>query len=184
MNWVGIFAASPTRIRNALYNLMCIPKVYRYLADNAVPPRSVLADWIVRSHHDFTEHGIGLWVLENSDGQLAGCVRLEADPASRSAELTYVLHPQFWGLGLATRMSWSVIQLAFARSNIEQIIAGADDPNTASFAVMQRLGMTFVRHVQYPASPGKEFVFRRTDSAPSPVPEPIPAYCGVQQNLS
>jgi ribosomal-protein-alanine N-acetyltransferase len=169
---------------NALYDLMCIPEVYRYLADNVVPPRSVLVDWIARSHHDFKECGIGLWVLEHSDGQLAGCVRLEADPANRAAELTYVLHPQFWGFGLATRMSWSVMQLAFARSAIEQILAGADDPNTASFAVMQRLGMTFVRHVQYPAGPGREYVFRRTDPAPAPVPEPIPEDCRVRQNAS
>jgi ribosomal-protein-alanine N-acetyltransferase len=161
---------------------MCIPAVYRYLADNAVPPRSVLEHWIARSHHDFTERNMGLWVLEHSDGQLAGCVRLEAAPANRSAELTYVLHPQFWELGLATRLSWSVMQLAFARSDIEQIIAGADDPNTASFAVMQRLGMTFVRHVQYPAGPGREYIFRRTDPAPVPVPAVIPEYCGARQN--
>jgi RimJ/RimL family protein N-acetyltransferase len=159
---------------NSLYDLMCIPEVYRYLADNAVPPRSVLEDWIARSHQDFTECGIGLWVLENSDGQLAGCVRLEADPPNRCAELTYVLHPQFWRLRLATRMSWTVMQLAFTRSNIEHIIAGADDPNTASFAVMQRLGMTFWRHVQYPAGPGKEYFFRRTDPVPSPEPASIP----------
>lgn len=153
---------------------MCTPAVYRYLADNVVPPRSALGDWITRSHHDFTKCGIGLWVLENSDGQLAGCVRLEADLASRSAELTYVLHPQCWGFGLATRMSWTVMQLAFTRSNIDQIIAGADDPNTASLAVMQRLGMTFWRHVQYPAGPGTEYVFRRGDPVPSPVSTLIP----------
>jgi [ribosomal protein S5]-alanine N-acetyltransferase len=161
---------------NALYDVMCIPAVYRYLADNAVPPRSVLEHWIARSHHDFKERNIGLWVLENSEKHLAGCVRLEAQPASRSAELTYVLHPQFWKLGLATRMSWSVMQLAFARSNIEQIIAGADGPNTASFAVMQRLGMTLWRHVEYPAGPGREYIFRKTDPAPVPVPEVIPEY--------
>jgi ribosomal-protein-alanine N-acetyltransferase len=160
----------------ALYDLLCLPEVYRYLADHAVPPRSVVEDWIAHSHHDFKERGSGLWVLENSAGQLAGCVRLEAKPASRSADLTYVLHPQFWGMGVATRMRWSVMQRAFAGNSLDQIIAGADDPNTASFAVMHRLGMTFLRPVQYPAGPGKEYIFRRTDPAPSPVPESIPEY--------
>jgi ribosomal-protein-alanine N-acetyltransferase len=159
---------------SALYELLCLPEVYRYLADNRVPPRSVLEHWIERSHQDFRDSGIGLWVLKNGEGQLAGCVRLEARPANRAAELTYVLHPQFWGLGLATRMSWTVMQLAFARSPIDHIIAGTDGPNTASLAVMQRLGMTFLRHVQYPAGPGVEYVFRRTDPAPSPLPAVIP----------
>lgn len=159
---------------NVLYDMMCIPEVYRYLADNAVPPRSVLEHWIARSHQDFTDSGIGLWVLETGEGQLAGCVRLEANPANRSAELTYMLHPQFWGMGLATRMSWSVMQLAFSCSTIDHIIAGTDEPNTASLAVMKRLGMTFLRNVQYPAGPGVEYLFRRTDPAPSPLPEVIP----------
>lgn len=161
---------------NALYELRCIPEVYRYLADNVVPPRSAVEHWIECSDRDFHDRGFGMWLLESRDGQLAGCVRLEANPAEHSAELTYVLHPQFWGLGLATRMSWTVMQLAFSRSNLERIIAGADEPNTASFAVMQRLGMTFLRNVQYPAGPGSEYVFRRTDPAPTPVPEVIPEY--------
>ena len=165
---------------NALYELMCLPEVYRYLADNMVPPRSVLEHWIERSHQDFSKSGIGLWILEDGAGQLVGCVRLEANLASRSAELTYVLHPQFWGLGLATRMSWTVMQLAFSRSPIDHIIAGADGPNTASLAVMRRLGMTFLRNAQYPAGPGVEYVFRRTDPAPSPVPEVIPEYAGAR----
>jgi ribosomal-protein-alanine N-acetyltransferase len=163
-----------TKDISALHRLLCIPEVYRYLADNVVPPRSAVEQWVERSDQDFSDSGIGLWLLEDNDGQLAGCVRLEANPVNRSAELTYVLHPQFWGLGLATRMSWTVMQLAFSRSNIEQIIAGADKPNTASFAVMRRLGMTFLRSVEYPAGPGSEYVFRRTDPAPSPAPEVIP----------
>ena len=158
----------------ALYSLMCIPEVYRYLADNTVPPRSVLETWIERSHTDFNEDGIGLWLLEEDEKQPAGCVRLEPDRQNRSAELTYVLHPQFWGRGLATRMSWTAMQLAFSNGNFEQIIAGTDEPNTASLAVMQRLGMTFLRTVQYPAGPGLEYVFRRIDKPPSPLPELIP----------
>lgn len=161
---------------DALHKLLCIPQVYCYLADNEMPPRSAVEHWIELSDRDFNDCEIGVWVLENSDGLLAGCVRLEVNSANHSAELTYLLHPQFWGFGLATRMSWTVMQLAFSRGNTDHIIAGADGPNTASFAVMRRLGMTFLRDVQYPAGPGAEYVFRRTDPVPSPVPEAIPEY--------
>jgi [ribosomal protein S5]-alanine N-acetyltransferase len=161
---------------DALHELLCIPEVYRYLADNVKPPRAGVEQWIAQSDRDFNSCGIGLWLLEDGRGQLAGCVRLEVDAPGRSAELSYVLHPQFWGLGLATRMSWSAIQLAFARNTIDHIIAGADSPNTASFAVMRRLGMTFLRDVQYPMGPGAEYIFHRTDPAPSPVPQEIVEY--------
>lgn len=85
---------------------------------------------------------------------------------------------QFWGMGLATRMSWTVMQFAFSRGSIDRIIAGADGPNTASLAVMQRLGMTFLQSVQYPAGLGAEYIFRRTDPAPSPIPAVIPEHPG------
>lgn len=156
-----------------LYALMCIPEVYRYLADGVVPPRAVLEDWIACSHTDFAAHHIGLWVLEDNHAVLAGCVRLESQAGLRSAELTYVLHPQFWGSGLATRMSWMVMQHALQSGCFDQIVAGADQPNTASIAVMCRLGMTFLRFVQYPAGPGVEYVFRRGDPPPAQLPQPI-----------
>lgn len=80
-----------------------------------------------------------------------------------------------WGAGLATRMSWTVMQLAFQGGCIDRIVAGADAPNTASVAVMRRPGMTFLRSVAYPAGPGVEYAFRRGDPAPAPLPEPIQA---------
>jgi [ribosomal protein S5]-alanine N-acetyltransferase len=156
-----------------LYALMCIPEVYRYLADGVVPPRAVLEYWIARSYTDFAAHNIGLWVLEDDHAVLAGCVRLEPQVGPRSAELTYVLHPQFWGLGLATRMSWTVMQHALQSSCVDQIVAGAEQPNTASIAVMCRLGMTFLRYVQYPAGPGVEYVFRCGDPSPAQSPQTI-----------
>ncbi len=157
-----------------LYALLCVPEVYRYLADGAAPPRSMVEQWIERSQADFVASGVGLWVLEDNEGQLAGCVRLEMQSQPRSAELTYLLHLQFWGQGLATRMSWTVMQRAFEEGHVDQIVAGADEPNTASVAVMRRLGMKLLRTVQYPAGPGVEYVYRRDDPAPMRLPAAIP----------
>jgi RimJ/RimL family protein N-acetyltransferase len=161
----------------ALHAVLCVPQVYRYLADGAAPPRSAVEGWIARSHADFSASGVGLWVLEDGraylDG-LGGCVRLEAQPELRSAELMYVLHPRHWGAGLATRMSWTVMELALQGGRIDRIVAGTDAPNTASVAVMRRLGMTLLRDVHYPAGPGVEYVFRRGAPAPAPLPQPIP----------
>ncbi len=83
---------------------------------------------------------------------------------------TYLLHPQYWGQGFATRMSWTVIQQAFETGHVDQIVAGADAPNTASVNVMRRLGMTFLRTVQYPLGPGVEYTYRRDDPVPIPLP--------------
>jgi RimJ/RimL family protein N-acetyltransferase len=148
--------------------------VYRYLTDGTVLSRVRAEQWIARTQAGVVVDGMGLWMLEESEGHLAGSVSLEMQRQPRSAELTYLLHPRYWGQGLATRMSWTVMQRAFESGHVDQIVAGADTPNTASVAVMRRLGMQFLRTVQYPLGPGVEYVYRRDDSAPVPLPTAIP----------
>lgn len=157
-----------------LHALFCVPEVFRYLADGAPPPRSVAEAWIAGSEKDRAGDGPGLWLLENGERELAGCVRLELLEDGRSAELTYLLHPQYWGQGLATRMSWTVMQRAFGSGRVDAVVAGTDEPNTASVAVLRRLGMTFRRAVQYPAGPGVEYACRSGDPGPLQAPIEIP----------
>ena len=90
-----------------------------------------------------------MWFLENVPTRYAGCVELRPYPSPRSAELIYLLDPRYWGQGLARRMAWTAITHAFLSSQIDSVIAGTDLPNTASLAVMRRLGMRFHKDVQY-----------------------------------
>jgi len=158
-----------------LHRLLCVPEIIRYLADNEPPPLTAVEAWLHKSDEDFARDGVGLWLLA-SGGHLGGCVRLEVSVQgeARTAEITYVLHPDYWGQGLATRMSSAAIRLAFTGGGIDRILAGADDPNEASFAVMERLGMRFVRSVSYPAGPGKEYELRRGDVLVDEGHEPLP----------
>ena len=154
-----------------IHELMCKPKVYRYLADNLKPSFHVITDWLEKSAIDFDRFGVGLWVLNQNDERVSGCVSLAVDEPTRSAELIYLLDPALWGQGLATRMGWTAITLALQNDAIDRIIAGADIPNVASIAVMQRLGMLYWRAVQYPLGKGVEYVYDRGQPAPEPIPE-------------
>jgi RimJ/RimL family protein N-acetyltransferase len=71
-------------------------------------------------------------------------------------------------------MAWTVITHAFRSPRIDAVIAGADLPNTASYAVMRRLGMRFHKAVQYPLGAGEEYVLYRDDPGPMPRPATIP----------
>ena len=170
----------------ALHDLLCVPQVYRYQAEGAPPPPLVTQAWLDKSAEDFERHQVGLWLLHKKGSEpfladLAGCVRLdvmdtlpgEAAPGPHpAAELTYVLHPDHWGQGLATRMAWTVMAHAFNRG-IDAILAGADGPNTASLAVMKRLDMQFYRTVSYPAGEGVEYLLRAGDPTPTSAPAPL-----------
>lgn len=144
--------------------------VYRYLFDGAGPEREFITGRVIQSLTSAADTGIGMWVLENSSARYAGCVELRPDLFARSAELIYMLDPRYWGKGLAVRMSWTAITQAFLSPQMDSVIAGADLPNTASFAVMKRLGMHFLRNVRYPLGCGAEYVIHRKDVGPTPRP--------------
>ena len=160
----------------SIHQLLCIPAVYRYLADGVEPPPAIARDWIGSAATDHSRSGGGLWVLSRPDsGKPAGLVRLATD-AEAELELIYVLDPEYWGAGLATRMAHTAMGLAFSKGLVTTVWAGADVPNTASIRVMERLGMTFRRQVQYPAGAGVEYEiesqsFQGSRVAPLPVTE-------------
>lgn len=157
-----------------LHALCGEPEVYHYLFDGAPPAHPAVAAEVEASLGDRARCGAGMLVLQGPDRRIVGAARLKPDAAARSAELTYLLDPALWGRGLATRMAWTAIRLAFLETGIESVIAGADRANTRSFALMRRLGMRFRADVAYPLGPGAEYVRLRGDPDPVPTPELLP----------
>jgi [ribosomal protein S5]-alanine N-acetyltransferase len=138
---------------DGLHVLESIPLVYRYLFDGVPPDKEFRMRRVAESVANAGETGLGMWFLENISTRYAGCVELRPYPSSRSAELIYLLDPRYWGQGLALRMAWTAITHAFSSSQIDFVIAGADLRNTASIAVMRRLGMRFHKRQVIQTSP-------------------------------
>jgi [ribosomal protein S5]-alanine N-acetyltransferase len=159
---------------DGLHALACLPSVYRYLFDGVAPARTFVAQRVAQSVGNPATSGLGMWILEGQAEPHAGCVELRPYAAPRSAELTYLLQPRHWGRGLAVRMAWTAVIHAFRSGHIDAVVAGADRPNGASFAVMRRLGMRFHKSVQYPLGAGAEYVLHRGDPGPTPAPLLLP----------
>jgi RimJ/RimL family protein N-acetyltransferase len=60
-----------------LYELLCVPEVFHYLADGAAPSRTVAESWIEENYRDDSSSGIGLWILETSESEAIGCVLIQ-----------------------------------------------------------------------------------------------------------
>lgn len=58
-------------------------------------------------------------------------------------EVSYVLHPDYWGQGLATAAARQLVQLGFGEYHLHRIFATCDPRNLASAAVLRRLGMQY-----------------------------------------
>lgn len=70
----------------------------------------------------------------------AGCYRLP--------EIGYILHPDYWGRGLATEALTAVIAHIFAHHPVEALTADIDPRNAASIKLLERLGFTFARRAE------------------------------------
>lgn len=146
-----------------IHELLCVPQVYEFLADGVEPPASITRDWIRSSADDLERFGGGLWALECPESHaILGLTRI-SDFRDGEMQLTYLLRPEIWGRGYATRMAHSAMARAFAAYKATSIWAGADVANAASVAVMRNLGMAFRRDVDYPAGPGVEYVMSASD---------------------
>lgn len=55
-------------------------------------------------------------------------------------EIGFILHPDYWGRGLAREALEAVIASAFANYRVPQLIADVDPRNAGSLAVLRRLG--------------------------------------------
>ena len=91
--------------------------------------------------------GMGHWAAdERGSGDFVGWFALRPpDDDPTVLELGYRLHPAAWGQGLATEGSRAVLGLAFERYGADRVVARTMTVNVRSRAVMERLGMRFVR---------------------------------------
>jgi len=75
------------------------------------------------------------------DDRTFGALCLYLDERGLEAELGFVLHPDFWGQGLATEAAAALMAWGFDRLNLERIWATCDTRNEASVRVLEKIGM-------------------------------------------
>jgi ribosomal-protein-alanine N-acetyltransferase len=129
------------RDAEALHALFTDSAVRRWLLDDAIVPRGWVDEEIGTSEHRFASGSAGLWsVWMRSPSSLVGFVGFRPFWDPPQLELVYGLHPAHWGQGLATEASDAVVLHGFETLGFVEVRAATDTPNTASVAVLQRLG--------------------------------------------
>ncbi|MFD9943352.1 GNAT family N-acetyltransferase [Nonomuraea sp. NPDC059023] len=115
------------------------PDVRRFLFDGEVLTAERVAEAIADSERDSV---CGLWLIrERATGVLAGTAGLRP-LEDLGVEVTYSLSPPFWGYGYATEAARAVVEHALGPAGLPEVLAEVDEGNTASIAVVERLGMT------------------------------------------
>ena len=125
------------------------PDVRRFLFDGAALSAAEVTETIEESVRDFAAGGYGIWLIER--GRRTGRAGLRAGlvgtaglrPLDESGlEIFYSLAPGSWGRGYATEAARAVVDHALGTLGLPEVLAEVDEGNTASVAVVKRLGMT------------------------------------------
>jgi RimJ/RimL family protein N-acetyltransferase len=118
-----------------------LPDVRRFLFDGAVLSAAEVSEIIADSVRDFAAGGYGNWIIRVRGGtELAGTAGLR--PLDDiGLEIFYSLAPAAWGRGYATEAARAVVGHALGTLGLAEVLAEVDEGNTASVAVVRRLGM-------------------------------------------
>jgi [ribosomal protein S5]-alanine N-acetyltransferase len=118
------------------------PDVRRFLFDGGVMSAGEISEAIEDSARDFAAAGYGLWLVQEKDhADLVGTAGLR--PLEHlGLEIFYSLAPGWWGRGYATEAARAVVEHALGPLGLPEVLAEVDEGNTASVAVIERLGMT------------------------------------------
>jgi ribosomal-protein-alanine N-acetyltransferase len=147
---------------DALHRLWTDPDVRRYLWDDKVIAHDVAAETMRASMTSTAQHGFGHWaVCLSGHDELIGFCGLKFLDDIPEVELLYGLAPAYWHRGLATEAAHAMLRFGFETIGLTRIYAITDTPNTASAAVMQRLGMQFEKRFEHNGLDSVRYVITR-----------------------
>lgn len=151
----------------AVYSYRRRDDVAQYLLDDALT-HAMCADLVQLRVNQTSLQETGdrlvLAIERKSDGAMLGEVLLILrDVVSGQAEVGYVIHPDYQGLGYATEAARALMDWGFDTIGLHRIYARCHPDNVASWTVMERLGMRreahFREHIRVKGRWDEELVY-------------------------
>lgn len=150
---LGAHRLRPVRAEDAtaLHRHWNDPDVRRFLFDGCEVSVADAEALVAGSLADAERASYGLWVIDElSAGGIPGpdpapvgtcALRVSSQPSVAPVEVVYSLAPTHWGRGLMRAAAGTVVAHALGPLGLPAVGAGIDEGNTASMAVVRRLGM-------------------------------------------
>lgn len=150
-----------------LTEIQSLPEVARFLywePRTRAQVEPALALRIAQTRLDKDDDVVTLAVERREDNLLLGDATIFLRSVkNRQAEVGYVFHPDSGGHGYATEATRALVDLAFKDLDAHRVFARTDARNTASAALLRRLGMRQEAHFReaeiFKGAWGDELVF-------------------------
>lgn len=141
--------------QDAFYALNIEPEVQKFLS----PLTRAGSDQLLeRIGEQFAERGWGFWALQERDsGSLIGMCGIapltwEA-PFGPAVELSWRLSQAWQGKGYAREAAEASVHFGLKLLKLDRLVAFTAPANTASWGLMERLGMQKIGNFDYPSLP-------------------------------
>lgn len=139
------------------------PEVIKYTGDT--PFKNIkAADTFIDTYNAYATTGIGRWaVIRRSDNAFLGWCGLKYHSNDRVVDIGFRLYRCYWNQGYATESAKAVIEYAFNTLKYTFLVAHAHRNNSASHAVIQKIGMHFLKDFDYEGIPAKGYRINNPD---------------------
>ncbi|WP_142828479.1 GNAT family N-acetyltransferase [Planococcus soli] len=86
--------------------------------------------------------GFTFAIVWKGTGRVIGAGELSAiDTTNRSGEIGYILHPDYWRIGIASEAALLLLEFGFEEKELHRIEARCDPGNIGSQKVLEKVGM-------------------------------------------
>jgi ribosomal-protein-alanine N-acetyltransferase len=126
-----------------LYAVISDPSLYEFIDAKEPASEAALRERLTklesRLSPDGTEHWLN-WIVRNTSGELVGYVQATVTP-DHSAEIAYILGRTHWRKGYAYAACRAMIDQLRQSYGVTRLTATLDPANTASLALLRKLGL-------------------------------------------
>lgn len=125
------------------------PQVREYLRGVETPER--VRETFDKAAKSQRKEGFSFWFIEDrANSRLLGCAGLKRADSDKlmpelrgELEIGWLLRQDAWGRGLASEAAHAAMAYAFAQCEAERVISLTSRSNTASWRIMEKLGMSY-----------------------------------------
>lgn len=87
-----------------------------------------------------------VWAVRRN-GRLIGHAEIKPTDVAQGYEIIYALTPDVWGSGLGRELAEAIVDYGFDTLGLTEVYATVAAPNSASLAVLNRIGFEHVRDI-------------------------------------
>lgn len=144
--------------------LLAEPEVMRFSLSGPIQDREHAREYLQKWILDhYVQYGYGVYaVITKADNTLIGFIGLinQMVDGENKTELTYRLHPRYWGQGLAIEACKVACHHAFSYLGIQELISIIDPANIRSLKVAEHIGMSFWKETLFYDTSAKIFALK------------------------